>query len=81
MIVDEVLARGRCRVQRKCLGKMKDVAASGHCPFRKSQRMISVRSLCSRVIWFGEWSIAHGWALRKRSCDPYLHTYTASTPE
>lgn len=51
MIIDEVLAVGDADFQRKCLGKMKDVASSGRTVLFVSHNMLSVRSLCTRVIW------------------------------
>ncbi|MCB0795549.1 MAG: ABC transporter ATP-binding protein, partial [Flavobacteriales bacterium] len=51
LIIDEVLAVGDAEFQRKCLGKMKDVSQSGRTILFVSHNMVSVRSLCSRVIW------------------------------
>jgi lipopolysaccharide transport system ATP-binding protein len=50
LIVDEVLAVGDAEFQRKCLGKMKDVAASGRTVLFVSHNMNSVLALCSRAI-------------------------------
>jgi lipopolysaccharide transport system ATP-binding protein len=47
LIVDEVLAVGDYRFQRKCIGKMKDVAAGhGRTVLFVSHNMAAVRSLC-----------------------------------
>lgn len=51
LIIDEVLAVGDAEFQRKCLGKMKDVAQSGRTILFVSHNMTAIRSLCSRVIW------------------------------
>lgn len=51
MIVDEVLAVGDADFQKKCLGKMKDVAGHGRTVLFVSHNMNAVNQLCSRVIW------------------------------
>lgn len=51
LIIDEVLAVGDAEFQRKCLGKMKDVASSGRTILFVSHNMSAVHSLCTRVIW------------------------------
>jgi lipopolysaccharide transport system ATP-binding protein len=51
MIVDEVLAVGDVDFQKKCLGKMKEVAGSGRTVLFVSHNMNAVMQLCSRVIW------------------------------
>jgi lipopolysaccharide transport system ATP-binding protein len=48
LIVDEVLAVGDAAFQKKCLGKMGDVAESGRTVLFVSHNMAAVRSLCSR---------------------------------
>ncbi|MCB0779463.1 MAG: ABC transporter ATP-binding protein [Flavobacteriales bacterium] len=79
MIIDEVLAVGDAEFQRKCLGKMKDVAASGRTVLFVSHNMISVRSLCSRVIWLENGQLRMD-GPTEEVVRSYLHTYTASTP-
>ena len=54
LIIDEVLAVGDADFQRKCMGKMKDVASAGRTILFVSHNMLSVRSLCTRVIWIHE---------------------------
>jgi len=51
LLVDEVLAVGDAAFQRKCLGKMEDVAHSGRTVVFVSHNMGAVNSLCSRAIW------------------------------
>lgn len=51
LIVDEVLAVGDAEFQKKCLGKMKDVAGGGRTVLFVSHNMGAVQSLCSRGIW------------------------------
>jgi len=50
LIVDEVLAVGDAAFQKKCLGKMKDVAGEGRTVIFVSHSMSSVRELCSKVV-------------------------------
>ena len=48
LIVDEVLSVGDAEFQKKCLGKMKDVAGQGRTVLFVSHNMAAVRALCSR---------------------------------
>jgi lipopolysaccharide transport system ATP-binding protein len=50
LIVDEVLAVGDLDFQRKCLGKMRDVATDGRTVLLVSHNMAAVGSLCSRAV-------------------------------
>ncbi|WP_404379854.1 ABC transporter ATP-binding protein [Caenispirillum salinarum] len=50
LIVDEVLAVGDAEFQRKCLGKMQDVAGTGRTVLFVSHNMGAVQALCSRAI-------------------------------
>lgn len=49
LLVDEVLAVGDAAFQKKCLGKMGDVAKEGRTVLFVSHNMAAVLSLCSRV--------------------------------
>jgi lipopolysaccharide transport system ATP-binding protein len=50
LIVDEVLAVGDAEFQKKCLGKMREVAAGGHrTVFFVSHQLPSIIALCSRT--------------------------------
>lgn len=52
LIVDEVLAVGDAAFQKRCLGKMRDVATSeGRTVLFVSHNMMAVQNLCSRTIW------------------------------
>jgi len=51
LIVDEVLAVGDAQFQKKCLGKMGNVAKEGRTVLFVSHNMIAVQSLCHRAIW------------------------------
>ncbi len=48
LIVDEVLAVGDAEFQKKCLGKMEQVASSGRTVVFVSHNMGAVRALCTR---------------------------------
>ncbi len=52
LIVDEVLAVGDAEFQKKCLGKMKDVAGHGRTVLFVSHNMAAIRKLCSRAALF-----------------------------
>lgn len=51
LLVDEVLAVGDAAFQKKCLGKMGDVASQGRTVLFVSHNMIAVQNLCERVFW------------------------------
>jgi len=51
LVVDEVLAVGDAAFQKKCLGKMGDVAKAGRTVLFVSHNMAVVENLCSRAIW------------------------------
>jgi lipopolysaccharide transport system ATP-binding protein len=50
LIVDEVLAVGDQDFQRKCLGKMRDVANDGRTVLLVSHNMVAIANLCSRAV-------------------------------
>jgi lipopolysaccharide transport system ATP-binding protein len=52
LIVDEVLAVGDIEFQKKCLGKMENVARQGRTVLFVSHNMAAMRSLCTRGILF-----------------------------
>jgi lipopolysaccharide transport system ATP-binding protein len=52
LLVDEVLAVGDAAFQKKCLGKMGDIAQEGRTVLFVSHNMGSVNQLCSRAIMF-----------------------------
>ena len=51
LLVDEVLAVGDIEFQKKCLGKMGDVAKGGRTILFVSHQMNQIRRLCDRVLW------------------------------
>jgi lipopolysaccharide transport system ATP-binding protein len=50
LIVDEVLSVGDAGFQKKCLGKMEDVAGSGRTVLLVSHNMQAIRSLCDDAV-------------------------------
>ncbi len=50
LIIDEVLAVGDAEFQKKCLGKMEDVAQHGRTVLFVSHNMTAVRNLCQKGI-------------------------------
>ncbi len=50
LVVDEVLAVGDARFQKKCLGKMDDVARSGRTVLFVSHNMAAIQRLCTRAL-------------------------------
>src|SRR5579872_3908138 len=51
LLVDEVLAVGDINFQKKCLGKMGDVARAGRTVVLVSHQLNQMRRLCDRVVW------------------------------
>lgn len=58
LIVDEVLSVGDAEFQKKCLGKMGDVAHSGRTVLFVSHNMAAVKVLCERAILLNSGAIA-----------------------
>ncbi len=54
LLVDEVLAVGDAAFQRKCLGKMGDVAGEGRTILFVSHNIGAVRDLCERSAYFAD---------------------------
>ncbi len=50
LIVDEVLAVGDAQFQKKCLGKMGEVAKQGRTVVFVSHNLVAVENLCSRAL-------------------------------
>jgi lipopolysaccharide transport system ATP-binding protein len=51
IFVDEVLAVGDIAFQKKCLGKIQNIANIGRTVVFVSHNMSSIRNLCNRVLW------------------------------
>ena len=50
LIIDEVLAVGDAEFQKKCLGKMSDVAQAGRTVLFVSHNMLAVEQLCNTIV-------------------------------
>jgi len=59
LIVDEVLAVGDAEFQRKCLGKMQDVAQSGRTVLFVSHHMASVAALCTKGMFLSKGQVTY----------------------
>jgi lipopolysaccharide transport system ATP-binding protein len=65
LFVDEVLAVGDAAFQKKCLGKMDNVAKQGRTVLFVSHNMGAVSGLCSRGIWVDRGQIAEDGPVNK----------------
>ncbi|HET6646993.1 MAG TPA: ABC transporter ATP-binding protein, partial [Pyrinomonadaceae bacterium] len=78
LLVDEVLAVGDAQFQKKCLGKIGEVAQGGRTVLFVSHNMGAIRNLCSRGIWLEEGRIVdQGPALQ--IIDQYLRSTSCSS--
>src|SRR5204863_4207401 len=57
LLVDEVLAVGDAEFQKKCLGKMEEVARGGRTVLFVSHSMAAVRQLCTTAVCLSNGSI------------------------
>jgi len=57
LLVDEVLAVGDAAFQKKCIGKMEEVAGEGRTVLFVSHNMAAVQSLCTRGIFLHDGSV------------------------
>jgi lipopolysaccharide transport system ATP-binding protein len=73
LIVDEVLAVGDAEFQKKCLGKMRDVATGGRTVLFVSHSMQAVSVLCNRALFLHGGSIAYAGGVIE-TIDAYLST-------
>jgi homopolymeric O-antigen transport system ATP-binding protein len=72
LLVDEVLAVGDASFQRKCLGKMGDVASAGRTVLFVSHNMTAVSQLCRRALL-----LAAGRVVRDGSAGDVVASYLA----
>jgi lipopolysaccharide transport system ATP-binding protein len=75
LIVDEVLAVGDAQFQRKCLGKMGDVAKEGRTVLFVSHNMAAVEGLCRNAFQLEE-----GRVVRTGPSHEVVQAYLASLP-
>ncbi|OGW33232.1 MAG: hypothetical protein A2X59_04310, partial [Nitrospirae bacterium GWC2_42_7] len=80
LIVDEVLAVGDAQFQKKCLGKMENVAREGRTVLFVSHNMLAVRNLCSRAIVLKQGRIVFSGTVSE-AVDSYLHDEARSEGE
>jgi lipopolysaccharide transport system ATP-binding protein len=59
LLIDEVLAVGDIEFQRRCLGKMRDVARSGRTVLFVSHHLQSVSNLCNRLLVLESGKLVH----------------------
>ena len=65
LLIDEVLAVGDAEFQKKCLGKMQEVAVGGRTILFVSHNMIALQSLCEQAIWIDDGMIIEKGVARK----------------
>ena len=76
LLIDEVLAVGDASFQKKCLGKMDDVAASGRTVLFVSHNLGAVKELCRTGI-----VLSHGRVLTQGPVSNAIAKYTESLQE
>ncbi len=81
LIVDEVLAVGDAAFQKKCLGKMENLAQSGRTVLFVSHNMDAVRTLCERAILFEEGKIRADGNVENVVEDYFARFSTSSGPQ
>lgn len=57
LLIDEVLAVGDADFQRRCLGKMGEVARGGRTVLFVSHNLTAVKSICDRALWIDHGSV------------------------
>lgn len=57
LLIDEVLAVGDMAFQKKCLGKMGEIAGGGRTIVFVSHQLNQIRRLCEKVIWLDQGKI------------------------
>lgn len=74
LVVDEVLAVGDAEFQKKCLGKMHDVATAGRTVLFVSHNIQAVSLLCSRGILLRSGTLAYDGSVEEATA-AYLSTF------
>jgi lipopolysaccharide transport system ATP-binding protein len=75
LIVDEVLAVGDAEFQKKCLGKMREVATGGRTILFVSHNMQAVSVLCNRGMFFRAGSLEYTGSA-KEAIDRYTSSFS-----
>jgi lipopolysaccharide transport system ATP-binding protein len=78
LLVDEVLAVGDARFQKKCLNKMQDVGKQGRTVFFVSHNMPAITRLCERTILLDEGRVIKD-GLSHKVVSAYLNTGLGTT--
>ncbi|HUJ08842.1 MAG TPA: ABC transporter ATP-binding protein [Verrucomicrobiae bacterium] len=73
LLVDEVLAVGDAAFQKKCLGKMGDVAKAGRTILFVSHNMAAIQNLCASAFW-----LDHGTTAASGKVGPVVERYLKS---
>lgn len=73
LVIDEVLAVGDAAFQKKCLGKIGEVAQGGRTVLFVSHQMGAIRNLCSEVVWLNDGRVMNQGPAAK-IVDEYLRT-------
>jgi lipopolysaccharide transport system ATP-binding protein len=71
LVIDEVLAVGDAAFQKKCLGKMQDVAGQGRTVLFVSHNMSAVLDLCTKGIVLSNGTLVHAGSARS-SLEKYM---------
>ncbi len=74
LVIDEVLAVGDTEFQRKCLGKMSEVAKTGRTVLFVSHNQIALRTLCTHGI-----VLSNGIATVKQDITSALNSYSSES--
>ncbi len=74
LIIDEVLAVGDAEFQKKCLGKMGEVAGQGRTVLFVSHNMQAVKALCSKAVF-----LKNGQMVSSGNAKDIIDTYIATT--
>ncbi len=77
LLVDEVLAVGDAQFQKKCLGKMGEVAREGRTVLFVSHNMMAVQNLCRRAIWLDGGQIVASGESGQVVADYLQHSFSA----
>ena len=74
LVIDEVLAVGDAEFQKKCLGKMGEVASAGRTVLFVSHNMAAVANLCQRGFW-----LENGKLVSEGDMETIIREYLRST--
>ena len=81
LIVDEVLAVGDAQFQKKCLGKMHDVAGEGRTVLFVSHNMAAMQALCTRAVYLKSGCVVTTGAVDKTIARYFNETRMVAAPD